>query len=358
MKKIAFLLAIVMLVTSLSACSYIFPDEQPGQTGQPGQNETPDNGSKLVEKDILFDKNFANGIKVSSLNSHQVGYTWWQYGATDVSEPFWSLGQYGDLSTTRANYDSTKNDLSLGNELFEIPAYGIQGQDGDYYTLTNASGSKYISVNTKTGECNLNIDTTKEYINQQTGDPVVRKNGEDWVHMIIQQTPGVVYLDQVESFIMELDFTITENIEYDNSIGASQFQWVFTVHDKASVLGDYMWFNVTLFDNRFEIFPGTQLYDGGKADATGKFIYAPKGDELFPETGGKVEVGKTYHVRIDLKEYMKAAFDLAQSKGALAQSEWENMAVNGFNIGWEVSNLAKVGVKIENMSLRVVEYEK
>ena len=101
-----------------------------------------------------------------------------------------------------------------------------------------------------------------------------------------------------------------------------------------------------------------KLYDGGKADATGKFIYAPKGDELFPETGGKVEIGKTYHVRIDLKEYMKAAFDLAQSKGALAQSEWENMAVNGFNIGWEVSNLAKVGVKIENMSLRVVEYEK
>lgn len=355
MKKIAFLLAIVTIVTSLSACSYIFPDEQ---TGQPGQNETPNDGPKLVEKDILFDRNFENGIKISSLNSHQVGYTWWQYGATDVSEPFWSLGQYCDLSTTRANYDSTKNDLSLGNELFEIPAYGIQGQDGDYYTLTNASGSKYISVNTKTGECNLNIDTTKEYINQQTGDPVVRKNGEDWVHMIIQQTPGVVYLDQVESFIMELDFTITENIEYDNSIGASQFQWVFTVHDKASVLGDYMWFNVTLFDNRFEIFPGTQLYDGGKADSTGKFIYAPKGDELFPETGGKVEVGKTYHVRIDLKEYMKAAFDLAQSKGALAQSEWENMAVNGFNIGWEVSNLAKVGVKIENMSLRVVEYEK
>ena len=54
---------------------------------------------------------------------------------------------------------------------------------------------------------------------------------------------------------------------------------------------------------------------------------------------------------------MKDAFDLAKSKGALAQSEWENMAVNGFNIGWEVSNLAKVGVKIANMSLKVVEYE-
>lgn len=346
MKKTALILAIVMLLSMLSSCDLIFPSVTPG----------PDQ-SKLVEKELLFDKNFELGIKVSALNSHQVGYTWWKYGESGGDEPFWSLGQYCDLSTTRANYDSTKNDLSLGNELFDIPAYGIQGEDGDYFTLTNESGSKFISVNTKTGEYNLNVDTTKEYVDQQTGKPVIRKNGEDWVHMIIQQTPGVVYLDQVEAFIMELDFTITENIEYDNSIGAAQFQWIFTVHDKASVLGDYMWFNVTLFDNRYEVFPGTQLYDGGKADSTGKFIYAPKGNELFPDDGGKVEVGKTYHVRLDLKEYMKEAFDLAKSKGALSESEWKDMAVNGFNIGWEVSNLSKVGVKIENMSLKVVDYE-
>ena len=56
-------------------------------------------------------------------------------------------------------------------------------------------------------------------------------------------------------------------------------------------------------------------------------------------------------------EYMKEAFELAKEKGALKESEWKDMAVNGFNIGWEVSNLAKVGVKIENMSLKVVEYE-
>jgi len=342
MKKIALFLAVIMLLVHLTACEEIFG---------------PGEGPELVERELLFDKNFEQGIKISNLNSHQVGYTWWKYGEAGGDEPFWSLGQYCDLSTTRENYDVTVNDLSLGNELFEIPAYGIQGVDGDYFTLTNESGSKFISVNPKTGEYNLNVDTTKEYVDQATGKPVVRRNGEDWVHMIIQQTPGVVYLDQVESFIMELDFTITENIEYDNSIGASQFQWIFSVHDKESVLGDYMWFNVTLFDNRYEVFPGYQQLDSGKADATGKFIYAPTGKELFPEDGGRVEVGKTYHVKLDLKEYMKEAFDLAKIRGALTEAEWEDMAVNGFNIGWEVSNLAKVGVRIENMSLRVVEYE-
>lgn len=347
MKKTALFLAIVLMFSALSGCEGLF------------QSPTdPTNGKQLIERELLFDKNFEQGIKISNLNSHQVGYTWWTYGTAGGDEPYWSLGQYCDLSTTRPNYDATKNDLSLGNELFDIPAYGITGTDGDYFTLTNASGSKYISVNPKTGTYNLNVDTTKEYVNQETGTPVIRQNGEDWVHMIIQQTPGVVYLDQVESFIMELDFTITENVEYNNAIGASQFQWIFSVHDKASVLGDYMWFNVTLFDNRYDIFPGTQLYDGGKADSTGKFIYAPTGKELFPASGGKVTVGETYHVKLDLKAYMKAAFELAKSKGALSQSEWKDMAVNGFNIGWEVSNLAKVGVRIENMSLRVVEYEK
>jgi len=120
-------------------------------------------------------------------------------------------------------------------------------------------------------------------------------------------------------------------------------------------LGDYYWFNICLFDNRYDVFPGTQMYDGGKADATGKFIYAPTGTELFGESGGKVEVGKTYHVTLDLKEYMKQAFDIAKSKGALVESEWENMRVDGFNLGWEVSNLAKVGVEISNLALKKVD---
>ncbi len=307
-----------------------------------------------VEKELLFDKTFAQGIKISNLESHQVGYTWWQYGDNVGTEPYWSLGQYCNLAATRENYDASVNDLSLGNALFDIPAMGITGQDGDFYTLTNRSGSKFISVNPQTGEYNLNVDTSKEYIDQTTGEPVIRQNGEDWVHMIIQQSPGVVYLSQVESFIMELDFTVTCNEVYDGSVGAAQFQWIFTIHDKASDLGDYMWFNVALFDNRYEIYPGYGAGDGGKADATGKYIYAPSGQELFPETGGKVEIGKTYHVKLDLKAYMYEAFQAAQKNGALPQSKWEDMAVNGFNIGWEVSNLSKVGVNIQNMSLRVV----
>ena len=351
MKKISILLA-SFLALSITACG------TPSSNGESASvNNSADSGNNTaVETQMLFDTKFEKGVSVSSLHSGEQSYTTWNYTGESFTEPFWSLGQYGDLSVTRKDYDATKNDLSLGSELFGIPAYGITGetQDGKY-TLTNQSGSKFMSVDTASGTVALTVDSTKEYVNQTSGTVQKRSEGEDWIHMILSQQSGTVYLEQVESFVMELDFKLTEESIYDTSIGAAQFQWIFSVKDAESRLGDYYWFNVCLFDNRYDVFPGTQMYDGGKADATGKFIYAPTGTELFGESGGKVEIGKTYHVALDLKAYMKQAFDIAQSKGALAESKWENMRVNGFNIGWEVSNLAKVGVEISNLALKKVD---
>ncbi len=342
MKRAALILSALFLLVGLSGCG---PDPDTDDPDTPNTDPT-----EPVRTQLLFDEKLAQGIAVSGLESQQVAYTWWKYGDADAgSEPFWSLGQYCNLSNTRENYDSSVNDLSLGT-IFDDPK-GIEGQEGSYYTLTNRSGSKTIKVDPEAGAVTLNVDTTKEYVDQETGEIVPRKDGEDWVHMILEQSPGTVYLDQVESFVMSLDFTLDRCEVTDDSIGAAQFQWIFGVHDKTSPIGDYFWFNVTLFDDRYEIFPGTQMYDGGKADATGKFIYAPTGEELFGESGGKVEVGVTYHVELDLKKYMKEAFDIAQSMGAMEQSSWEDLSVSGFNLGWEVSNVCAVGVTIENLSL-------
>ena len=342
MKRAALLLSMLFMLVGFSGCGSQNVDKDP-----------PDDDSDLPqvqETQLLLDSKFAQGISVSALESQEVSYTWWKYGsASDSVEPFWTLGQYCNLAKSRNNYDSGLNDLSLGT-IFEDPK-GIVGQDGAFYTLTNQSGSKEIKVDPSAGKVVLNVDTREEYVDQQTGNIVPRKDGEDWVHMILQQNHPTVYLAQVDSFVMKLDFTLDTCETYDNSIGAAQFQWIFTVHDKTSPIGDYFWFNVTLFDNRYEVFPGTQMYDGGKADSTGKFIYAPTGEELFGESGGRVETGKTYHVELDLKEYMKNAFEIAQSLDAMSESRWEDLTVSGFNIGWEVSNVSNVGVTIESMSL-------
>ncbi|MBQ7924139.1 MAG: hypothetical protein IJ329_02410 [Clostridia bacterium] len=310
------------------------------------------------DTNMLFDPKFEKGIGISALQSNLMQYTEWNYGSDTQDDHFWRLGQYGDLSTTRTGYDSSKNDLFPGVESIfgDEPALGVMETKSDgTHTLTSQSGSKQIGVNTQTGTVSLNVNTTKEYINQSTNKTQKRVDGEDWVHMILSQQAGTVRLSQVSSFVMELDFTLTKSTIYDTSIGAAQFQWIFSVNDPDSSYGDYFWFNVCLYDNRYEKFPGTQMVDSGKADATGKFIYAPTGEELFGESGGKVEVGVKYHVRLDLLEYMENAFTIAKSKGALKDSSWESMTVTSFNLGWEVSNLADVGVDISNLALYKVD---
>lgn len=354
MKKAALWIGILFAAVLCVGCGTTpdKPEKDPDGTEQNGGTEGNGSGEEQsVTNELLFDKTFSQGIAVSALESQAVSYTWWKYGAASAStDPYWSLGQYCNLANTRENYDSSVNDLSLGTIFDE--GKGIEGQEGNFYTLTNESGSKEIKVDPSTGTVVLNVDTSKEYINQSTGEMVPRSPGEDWVHMILSQNPGTVTLSQIEAFTMSLDFTLNVCEVYHNT-DAAQFQWIFGVHDKTSAIGDYFWFNVTLFDNRYEVFPGTQMYDGGKADATGKFIYAPTGEELFGESGGKTEIGVTYHVELNLKEYMKQAFEIAQSFGAMSGCAWENLTVSSFNIGWEVTNVSRVGVTLENLSLTV-----
>lgn len=312
------------------------------------------NSSHFETREILSDSDFIEGVKISGLESQTYAYTWWKYdGSTATKEPFWSLGQYCNLARTRDQYNSSVNDLSLGTLLEE--AKGIVGYEDGAHTLTNVSGSKLLKITPKAGKVVLIADTSKEYVDQETGAIQPRSDGEDWVHMILSGTCEVVYPASVEALMLSLDFTVDECTVFDGTIGADQFQWIFQIRDMSSSTIDYFWFNLTFFDNRFEIFPGTQSFDGGKADATGKFIYALSGRELFGESNGKIEVGATYHVELDLKEFLHTAFLAAQSNGALLQSDWTNMAVNNFNLGWEVSNVAKVGVTLKNISVSITE---
>lgn len=315
-----------------------------------GQN----GGGEYVER--LTDTSFQNGFGVSGLQSGNVSQTWWQYRNTVSNQPEWSLNQYCDLSTTRFRknddgtdawrYDSTKNDLSLPT-LFD-EGYGIEGHDGDCETLTNVSGSKFASVNRTTGEIDLNVDTSKEYLNE-AGEISPRVNGEDWVHLIIEQSAGGVKVAEYSEIWVEIDFNLTKTNVIDIAGGASQFQWIFSVRDMDSVLGDYFWFNITLYDNRYPEFPGGGQFDSGKADATGKYIYSVPGKNMFD---GPVEGGKDYSVRLNVRPILEQAFDDAKSKGALEQSEFSSMALNSLNIGWEVTHVAEMGVKISHLSLK------
>ncbi len=339
---IASILLAAVFLTGCTACA----SESSG-------NDASD-GVELITREILSDTGFQEGVKVSGLESQSYAYTWWKYeGSSPTTAPLWSLGQYCDLSRTRDGYDASRNDLSLKTLVDD--GNGIVGQDGDAFTLTNVSGSKLVKLTPQRSKAELIVDTSREYVDQETGAVVPRRDGEDWVHLILSGTSEVVYPAKEKALTISADITVNECAVTDDSIGADQLQWIFQVRDMGSSSIDYFWFSVTLFDNRYEVFPGGQSFDGGKEDATGKFIFAPSGEALFGASDAKMQTGVCRHVEIDIVPLLREAFSSAQANGALPQSKWENMAVNGFNIGWEVSNVAKVSATLENLSIKVTQ---
>jgi len=197
----------------------------------------------------------------------------------------------------------------------------------------------------------LNADTSKEYIGED-GNLQRRAAGEDWLHMIIQQAAGGIRFDACEELILEIDFEITHADIMDTEVGASQFQWIFALRDYASPQNEGFWFNLTLYDDRYTqtMFTGTQMFDSGKDDASGNFIYAPKGEKYLDEP---VTAGKKVSISLDIKPLLAEAFASAQSHGALPNAKVENMGLTSQNIGWEVSNIAKVGLTITKLGLKV-----
>jgi len=334
MKKFISLALIIFMIFTLNACT---------------------NNTETIKqkREILTDTTFQNGLAISQILSKNTATTWWKYSKTadNTIQPAWSLGQYCDLSATRTNYDSSKNDLSL-DTMFE-EGYGIESNIGNIYQLTNQSGSKTVKYNKDTKVVSLNADTSKEYINSD-GELQARASGEDWLHMILGQSAGGVFLNSVDEIWVDLEFSLIENTQLDTTIGASQFQWIFSIKDYESIISDYYWFNITIFDNRCDTLDltGTSMYDSGKADATGKYIYSPAGNKYMTEN---IETGKTYKINLDVKPLLIQAFNEAKAKGALEQSSFENMALNSLNIGWEVSNVAKVGIDISKISLSVID---
>lgn len=340
-------LLVLLAVGLLASCAEKADPATPG--GDTGTN---------AYKEWISDPHFERGVNISGLRSDTVSYTPWNYDGP-FEDPAWQLGQYCDLSATRQGYDADRNDLSpLFGDLSPEPdgaggSQSVSSTDGDFYTLTNASGSKRIAVNKKTSTVILTADTTKEYIDPMTGVMQPRREGEDWVHMILQQQLSIPIAEQ-EEIIMSCEFSVKQCDVVDDSIGAAQFQWVFSVSDvtRQGKPGSHIWFLVSLYDNRYEIIPAFSMVDSGKADASNDYMYAPGGAALFGEENAKIRVGRKYRLTLDLKAQLYTAFNEALAGGYLDENTaWENMRIDSFNIGWEVSNVSVSSVEISDISL-------
>ncbi len=141
---------------------------------------------------------------------------------------------------------------------------------------------------------------------------------------------------------------------YDSNIHAAQFLIYFTVQNlnpnNSGCCAEYVWFGITLYDDRYDV-PGlSTLQDAG---GTERYIYnvgaAPFVNQgLQPGGTGLLFEG-------DLLPMMREALLSAWEHGFLTGSNvLSDYRIGGMNIGWEVTGLNDVSMRVSDLSLRYV----
>jgi len=284
-------------------------------------------------RELFEDLNFSKGLYLSATDSRakpvEVGVIF-----NDGKEkPSWRLAQWGTrYSLEGVKAESKNNALILENEgkrfaLIKDPKGGIRVE------LFVKGGAEY--------------------------DGKLRKQGEPWPHLLIEQSiQNAPMLKDIISFKVSFDVLIYPPQKkypgaFDKGLHAAQFVMFFTIQNlnkKSEGYGDYLWFGVPIYDVRHKFAPAHRAKDGGKADATQKYIYALDGAAFWKKPLGD---GKWGRFDADLLSYAKEAFEDAKAKGYLKSSAYEDMHISGMNTGWEVTANYDARAEFKNLSAKV-----
>ncbi len=289
-------------------------------------NVVEGNEMKEILKDAKFEKGFG-AMGITSANGYEVKKV------LDISgkgEYDWLIAQW---ATRHSFADEMTKTEENGEVLFE-------------------NSAKTVAVTPGKGKIRLRADAGKEYT-------APRKNGEDWIHLLIEQVfydEQRVPFSEMDELIMELKFRIAEcenemtEEEYNPSLHAAQVAWFITVENPDSNevtpegRPDYMWFGLSIFDNRSDGMEDNYALDFG----TRKLIYSIGKEKTI---GEKVEVGKTYTLRYDVLPEIRKAFNIAKENGFLDGAEFGRMQIGSMNLGWELPGTFAAELDIDSISI-------
>ena len=212
--------------------------------------------------------------------------------------------------------------------------------------------NQFVEVDHAQGMLTLGLNSTAE----RDGKP--RTADEDWPHLLIQQqlAPGGERCPTLDK-LTALPFTVEARVVrddrstppgYSTSRHAAQFLIYFTVTNRHT--GDFLWFGVTLYDDR-QPYPPLSTFPGDAGSAgLGKFIYSPAASEFTPKS---LHDGGWVRYEADLLPLMLAGLARAREEDFLTASE--NPAdyyVSYMNLGLELPGLHDFVGQIRGLSLK------
>jgi len=260
-------------------------------------------------------------------------------GLASASQPAWNLAQWASKFPLQPADKKT------------LPDDSIQYADRGKTIIIGKPG-------TPEADLSLGVWGRAEYDRQ-------RRKGENWVHLLVQQnvenSPSLGDLMQLPLHVEArlLSFRDYPDVVYDPHLHAAHIHVTLTIQNRnrqSPGFGQYYWFQIVLYDNRDRVPKAFAAKDSGKADATGKFIFAPSGDTF---TKDSVHDGQWITIDKDLMPLVQQGLTMAWSRNFLPGSKTlADYRIGLIAVGWEVSGIYDVNFQIRNLSLQAVAPEK
>lgn len=225
-------------------------------------------------------------------------------------------------------------------------AIGIIQQTNETLSLMDSTKKVKIYDNS----VYLEINGSKEYKNP-------RKNDEPWPHLLLEQFFKNKMLKKYQSLKMNLNFDYLKFInhmkeEFNPNLHTSQFQWFLNFSNQntsSKGYGDFFWFGLSFLDTpRYDFPPEFMAEDGGKEDATRKFIYIVDSHNYLNKP---IKIMDQVDISFEVLDLIKQGFWEAKNRGFLKETNFEDLGFNSTNIGFEIPGTFDIGLRINKISL-------
>jgi hypothetical protein len=264
-----------------------------------------------------------------------------------LGKPSWRIAQWGSKYNFADPAVTVKRELS--KHVFQLE-----------------NRSKRFTVDSRRGVVEMGLFASACYERPRSG-------GEYWPHLLIScpltdtQAPGGhCRVENIKTLTLNLDCQLLHYEDKhpgaDPALHAAQCLLHVVVQNLTrddDGYGDMLWFGVPIFDNRREIIAEHFSRDGGKPDASGKFIFNMAHEALRPVNStfyqeGQIVAGEqapTIPTRADLIPWIQYAFQLARRNGFMQTTSYRDLHVSAVNLGWEMPGTYDATMRVSNLAL-------
>jgi len=287
--------------------------------------------------ELIHDPNFQNGLRVIAPelgpNRTRIVERILQWTGCQGS-PRWNLAQW--------------------HSNFSIADAGLDYLPPGAVRVANEAKTVIVGMpETPDAHLDLRVDSWPEY------DGQARQAGQPWPHLLVDQSlsqrPSLAELFQLQFHIEAILRYAYQypSPDYAPSLHCAQYHVTFilqNLNESSAGYGDFLWFQVPLYDSRWQIPPPYISQD--TADPSAKLIYNPGGQAYTSET---LHDGYWLTVDKDLRLLLLDALQAAWDRGYLQDSQDPaDYCLSSIIIGWEVPGLNEVEIQIRNLSLQAI----